>query len=411
MKRALLSTLRYVIAAGALVAAYYSAVFARASFLFEQDTANSVPAAVSLVPDNGSYVARLAAWQPGDKEELLYRAVKLNEFDYQTWIQLGLAAEMQQHDLALAERYYLRAADVNHMFLPKWTLTNFYFRNEQAQKFFRWAKATLQISPYQADPVFTQMWLISQDPARIAAALPDKPTVLLQYTNFLTHTGQFAPIPPIVERLAHTKDNGNPSKSGNAEQILRSEDRMLAAGELQPALAVWQTMTRAGWTQLAVPTPASPVTNGDFARNFLARGFDWTPSARPGLTVEQSVADKSVNITLSGEEPEHCVLLQQYVPLQRNGGYRLQWQAESQGLEAPSGIAWHVHSVQGSVGADLEAGDLLATKSATRPLGIWDLQSPATSDVCLLTLEYTRPLGTLRANGTITLRSVHLQEK
>lgn len=411
VKRVLLWTLRYLLAAAALAAAYYSAVFARASYLFEEDTATSVPAAASLVPYNGSYIARLAAWRPADKDTLLHRAVQLNEFDYQTWIQLALAAEMQQHDLPLAERYYLRAAEVNHMFLPKWTLTNFYFRNEQPDKFFRWAKATLQISPYQADPVFTQMWLISQDPAQIAAALPDKVTVLLQYTNFLIHTGQFAPVPPIVERITHATGNGSPPVSESTGQILPAEDRILAAGQLHPALAVWQSMALAGWIDLRVPSPTSPLSNGDFARRFLGHGFDWNALPVPGLTVEQSEAQKSVNLTLSGDEPERCVLMQQYIPLEANRAYHLQWRAETQTLDAPSGIAWHVHSTHAGGGTDLAGGDILAANPGTERGGAWDFQSPSISDVCLLTVEYGRPLGKLRANGTITLRSVLLQEK
>ncbi len=406
MKFVLLSALRYAIVLTALFAAYYSAVFARASFLFQQDTAASVPAAVHLVPFNGSYVARLAAWKPDNKEQLLHRAVQLNPFDYQTWIQLGLTAEMQQHDLASAERYYLRAADVNHMFLPKWTLTNFYFRNEQPDKFFRWAKATLQISPYQADPVFTQMWLMSQDASRIAAAVPDQPTVLLQYTNFLTRTGQFAPIPPIVQRLVNATGSRNPSDFGRDDQILPEEDRILAAGHLRPALAVWQTLAHAGWIHLPVPSPASPLTNGEFERTFLRHGFGWVPSAPNGVAVQQSVAEKNVEITLSGDEPEYCVLLQQYIPLERNHAYHLTWHAEGQALESPSGIAWHLHSIQTATPADLAAGDVLAASRGT-----WDFRSPLNSDVCLLTLEYSRPLGKLRANGSLTLRSVFLHER
>lgn len=406
-----LATLRYLLVASALAGAYYSAIFARASFLFGQDTAASVPAAVDLVPYNASYLARLAAWQSGKKEALLQRAVRLNPFDFASYIQLGLAAEMQAHDLAAAERYYLEAAHVNHMFLPKWTLANFYFRREQPDKFFRWAKAALQVSPYQADPVFTQMWLISQDPQRIAAAVPDKVPVLLQYTLFLTRTGQFASIPPVVERLvaltgARNPSDRNPADLGRDDQILPEEDRILAAGQLQPALEIWRTMAAAHWIGHSVPTPAAPLTNGDFASPLLHHGFDWVSSTNEGVTTEQLTGEKNLRITLSGDEPEHCVLLQQYVPLDRERSYRLQWQAAAQGIEEPSGISWQVHPVGAGTLAGSAAEEVLKGSS-----GIWDFQSSPTTDISLLTLEYSRPLGKLRANGSLTLRSVSLQEK
>ncbi len=91
---------RYLIAATALTGAYYCARFARAAFLFQRDTADSVAAAVRLVPYNSEYVAHFAAWQPEHRLALFHRAVELNPFDYATWIQLGLAAEIQQRDLA-----------------------------------------------------------------------------------------------------------------------------------------------------------------------------------------------------------------------------------------------------------------------------------------------------------------------
>src|SRR5207302_7605452 len=103
------------------------------------------------------------------------RAVQLNPWDYQSWIQLGLLAEMQQGNAEEAERDYLRAVEADHMFLPRWTLTNFYFRQRKASDFFHWANTALQITPYSSDPIFSQMWLVSQDPSRIAAAIPDRP--------------------------------------------------------------------------------------------------------------------------------------------------------------------------------------------------------------------------------------------
>ncbi len=146
------SFFRYLLVALALAAAIYSFVLARAKWLFQQDTAISVPAAVELVPFDSAYLARLAAWRPAQKIALLRRAVELNPFDSESWIQLGFVSEFQQHDRAGAERFYLKAAEVNKTFLPRWTLTNFYFRNDQPKEFFRWATATLAITPYSPEP-------------------------------------------------------------------------------------------------------------------------------------------------------------------------------------------------------------------------------------------------------------------
>jgi hypothetical protein len=123
--------LRYCAIVAAVAAAGYSLILARAAYLFACDTRTSVPAAVQLIPYNSVYVARLAAWMPAERNQLLHRAVKLNPWDFQSWIQLGLATEMEHNDAEGAERQYLHAATVDRMFLPRWTLTNFYFRHRR----------------------------------------------------------------------------------------------------------------------------------------------------------------------------------------------------------------------------------------------------------------------------------------
>ncbi len=281
MSSVFLLVLRYILAAAAVAAAYYSALLAGASYLFQQDTATSVPAAVHLVPYNSAYLARLARWQPTDRMPLLHRAVTVNPFDVDSWMQLGMTAEMQQHDMASAERYYLQAAAIDRMFLPKWTLTNFYFRRQQPSQFFRWAKATLAITPYLPDPVFDQMWLIGQDANRIAAAIPDRPFILLFYASFLSKTNRYEQIAPIVQRLITAAGNSSPSANGRDAIIGPVEDRLLASGYLHAALQIWTSMNQGGWISLPVPTPASPLTNGDFHAPFSLTDSIGCLSRRP----------------------------------------------------------------------------------------------------------------------------------
>ncbi len=364
MSSVFLLALRYALVAAAVVGAYYSALFARASFLFQQDTAASVPAAVHLVPYNSAYLARLARWQPGARMVLLHRAVTANPFDADSWMQLGMTAEMQQHDVASAERYFLQAAAIDHMFLPKWTLTNFYFRQQREDPFFRWARATLVITPYLPDPVFEQMWLISQDARQIAAAIPDRSFILLFYTSFLSKTNRYAEIAPIVQRLITAAGNSTPSGNGRDAIIAPVEDRLLAAGYLHPALQIWTSMKDGGWINLPIPTATHPLTNGDFATPFFRHGFDWTPVAPTAVSIAQLADQKEVRLTFSGMEPDHCSLLQQYVPLQPHRSYRFEWQAEAQGLESPSGLAWHLYPVRQEHGSEprpLGSGDLLSS--------------------------------------------------
>jgi len=403
MKATLLQVLRYAVIGGAVMAAIYLFVLARAAQLFQQDTAISIPAAVHLQPHNSAYLERLASWQPEDGENLLKRALKEDPFNYDAWIRLGLLAEMQDGDSASAEKYYLKAADVNHMFLPKWTLANFYFRQQKQQQFFHWTKETLAITPYASDPVFAQMWSMSQDENTLNAAIPDRPRVLLQYAWYLSNSKQYDSIPRAVDRLVRTVGKDDPSKWGRNDLLAVTEDHMLAAGYLKPAIQVWSTLKEAGWLNEAVPNDQHPLINGDFRERFYRHGFDWVNVESAGTHVEQLWQTPCLRIDLYGDEAENVTLLQQYVAGAPGKRYLMAWQAQADDLADPSGLSWHLHPVKGA--SELTSGDLLA------PDKTWVFDAPVNSKLFLLTLEYARPLGNTRARGAVVLKAVTMNQQ
>jgi hypothetical protein len=396
---------RCAIAAVALVAAYYSALYSRASFLFQQDTGSSVEEAVDIVPYNGEYTARLAAWQPDSRVELLHRAVELDPYDAQSWIRLGLDAEMQKHDLGLAEHDYLQAYSVDHMYVPRVTLANFYFRHQMPEQCFRWSHSALEISPFPPGPLFAQLWLISQDAQQIATAIPDVPPILTQYAQFLSNKDELSAIPPIISRLISVAGSSNPGQYGRDQEVAAIEDRLLGAGALGPALEIWRSMKQGNWIRLSVPTPEHPLTNGDFAIALYGHGFDWNFPGCPGVSVAQSIAGPQLDITFSGDEPEHCGVLQEYVPVAANTPYILKWIANGGDVPTPSGLTWRITSVPAGPSSANASGDALLKS------GTWEFTSGKEAPLSLLTLEYTRPLGSTRLTGTIELRSVSLEER
>jgi hypothetical protein len=403
MKSAAAFFLRYLLIAGAIAGAYYSSILARASYLFSQDTATSVPAAVQLVPYNSQYVARWASWNIAQQVALLKEAIRLSPFDYQSLIQLGLNSEIAEGDPKTAESYFLQAAAVNKMFLPKWTLTNYYFRQQNSSEFFRWADETLKISPYSGDPVFTQMWLVSQDPARLSAAIPDRPRTLIQYIWFLSNSKQYSAIPPIVERLVRAVGNDDPRAWGRDDLVATSLDHVLAGGELQTGLQIWTTLRDGRWIAQNVPDANQPLTNGDFRLPFYRHGFDWVSAETEGVHIQHFANEPSVDIGLSGDQPEHCELLRQYVAVEPGFLYKLQWQAEAQGIPAGSGVAWHLRATNGD--ANIESGDLLNAPKT------WEFVAPPNVSGFLLTLEFNRALGHVRPTGHLTLRYVAMNRQ
>ena len=403
MKSAAAFFLRYLLIAGAIAGAYYSTILARASYLFSQDTATSVPAAVHLVPYYSQYVARWAAWDTARQVPLLKQAIALNPFDYQSLIQLGLNAEMTEGDPKTAESYFLQAAAVNKMFLPKWTLTNYYFRRQNLSEFFRWANETLKISPYSGDPVFTQMWLMSQDSARLSAAIPDRPRALIQYIWFLSNSKQYGAIPPMVQRLVRVVGNDDPRAWGRDDLIAASLDRVLAAGELRTGLQIWTTLCDGRWIAQSVPDADHPLTNGDFRLPFYRHGFDWASAETEGVRIQQLTDGAFLDIVLSGDQPEHCELLRQYVAVEPGFLYKLQWKADAQGIAAGSGLAWHLRATKAD--AAIESGGLLNAPQT------WEFVAPPNVSGFLFTLEFNRALGHVKPSGHLTLRSVSVNRQ
>ncbi len=404
MRTRTLAAVRYLLIVCAAVGACYSFLLARAAWLFEQDTAVSVPKAVELVPYNSTYLSRLAAWRSDEKVALLERAVALNHFDFQSLIQLGFDQEFRKHNLPQAEHFYLQAAVVNQMFLTKWTLTNFYFRHERIPEFFRWASAALAITPYSPEPIFVQMWLLSQDANRIAHAIPDRPRVLLPYAWFLSNHQKHEPIAPIVQRLVQAVGKRDPHNWGRDDLLAMIEDRLVAAGDRDTALSVWNSMAKGNWIQQTVPDVIHPVTNGDFEKLLYPHGFDWRELAVAGIRADQIPSARLLRFYFSGDEPEQCSVLQQYIPMQPGRSYALHWRADSGLAENPSGLRWHLAPVSKTPSVELVSDDLVIAQNVG-----WHFRAPSDGTLALLTLEYARPMGQLRARGTLTLRDVSAQ--
>ncbi len=394
------TTLRYILAAGALMACCYSAIFGVAGIAYRRNTRESVELAARLAPYNGTYLRRLAGWDTTRRVELLNRAVALNPYEAQGWLQLGFDAEFRRHDEAAAEKCYLQAAAVDKMFLPKSTLANFYFRRENEPAFLYWAKQALSVTPYSADPIFAQMWLMDPNPGKLEAGIPDRPGILVQYASFLMNVRQFSAVPPIIKKTVDAAGSANPEWYGLTTVIGPIMDQLLWSGYPDAALQIWSRLKSAGWIRLPTPSGERPITNGAFRSPIWNHGFDWTVLGNSGIFFNQYWNTGEVRFDFSGDEAERCALMQQWIPLLAGRKYRLEWNGTSVGLSKPAGVSWHLRFRHGSA----ESPDITSASP-----GIWEFKAPDQAEMVLLTLEYERPVGEMRANGALILQSVSVQ--
>jgi hypothetical protein len=226
------------------------------------------------------------------------------------------------------------------------------------------------------------MWAITQDEGLLSAAIPDRPRIILQYAWFLANNRHFDAVPPVIDRLVRLVATGNAQDWGRDDLIAIAEDHMLQAGAVSPAIKVWASLNNGGWIKQAVPDAYHPLTNGDFRIPFYRHGFN-----------------------LFGDQADKVVLMQQYVDVEPGKTYVLSWQARSQEILAPSGLAWRLHPIKGGPGtSELVSGDLLADSS-------WNVAVPADAKAFLLTLECHRPLGSMRARGTLSVQAVSMSQQ
>jgi len=409
---------RSVLAAVCLVAFWYSVILARAEALFRESTPASVSAAVSLVPYNPRYLTGLASLQPENSSALLKRALALNEYDVRSWVQLGLEAEFQQRDLVTAERCYRRAAEVSHMFYARSNLANFYFRYQRPSEFFEWAHSALQRS--YADPtlLFAEIWSLSADPRFNESLLPERTgRVLAPYVGFLIQTNRLDAAESAMSRLLKRASIDRYDKEDFfGAQLSRNPgyrslfglglDRLLYANRYQSAQRVWKELVEADWLQTTDPTSAAPLTNGDFRQPAFGHGFDWAFLAVPDVSFEQIPVSFRLRISFDGKQPEASRLLQQFVVLEPNRRYRLKWSADSERIAKNSGFQWRLLPVSKegpAVNSDLVSSDLLGLTEADT----WEFTAPA-QPLNLLTLDYSRRLGTVRPEGELSLSAVSL---
>jgi hypothetical protein len=367
--------LRAVVAAVFVAAAFFSILRARADAAFRASTPESVARAVELAPSNGEYLLFRALqidYDGGDATGLLERAAALNPTSSAPRIRLGLAAEIRG-DNASAEQWLLDAARIDKQFEPRWTLANFCFRNGNAAQFWIWLTAALDRSYGDRRPAFELAWRESDDAERISRAIPGKHEVLAAYLSYLFESHRVDAAAPVALQLASLHD------SSDQPLLLGADDEFIAADRAQPALDLWR----------ALVSKYDGIVSGSFDPPRLGHGFDWRTPEIEGVVELDLDHPSRRRIQFDARQPEACELLRQYLSVTPGLRYQLRWQSSLNNLRSPTGIEWRIAGAS----APVEAGELAFT---------------AQSRLAPLTLNYRRPKGEPRAEGSLEVWSVNV---
>jgi hypothetical protein len=396
------------------IALCYSVLLGWEALLLQSNSLEKIRIATTMIPVDANSFARLAHLDLSERPRLIRRALTLNPYDASLWTEAGITAENLQHDAASAEEDFVRATQVDHTFLPSWALASFYLRHHDA-RFSEWVRRALTLIPYSAAPVLGDLWVATNhDYRKMAEIVPDRPQVLLDYVVFLLNLNELDEVTPIAKRtlIAHPRPGDDLGLLNRIPQeISRVVDRLVATGRIQPALNLWGSIRDVGWTDLAVPSGSSPLSNGDFQKPISGHGFDWMVVPLNGVRIRQLGENAGVAINLDGSQPETCQILLQYLPLLPKHRYRMTWELGADDVHEPSGLNWHILKITSETESasltGLTSADLSGSAGGSK---VWEFTVPGDATVSVLSLDYSRPLGVARSERVFSLKSVRMAQ-
>jgi tetratricopeptide (TPR) repeat protein len=390
--------------AGLGMASAWTIRAAWADYWMRQETAPATLRAISAMPGQAEAYARLA-WltsldDPHAAGIALERAVALDPWDAQSWIELGLQAEAVG-DNGTAERLLLRAAQADNKFLPRWTLANYYYRRNETEKFWLWCKRAAEMAYGDPLPLFQLCAREEQDGKLMERLEIRNPDVQAAYLYYLMSLNRMDLAGPAVRRAMR---NG---READTPLLLAACERFLESRHVAEAAEVWNGLAAA--KRVAFPTPngsgAQLAVNGSFSEAPSSRGFDWRLPAVDGVSISREEAPGGLRVAFNGRQPEECEVLAQFVPLPGKTEYELSFDVRTQGVAAGSGLVWRITDADG--GKTVSDSASIASEKGERVH--WRFQVPAACRLVRLALRYRRSPGTTRVEGYAIVRDVVLK--
>ena len=383
---------------------YWSLLIAWSSWLSVGQTRQSILAAIKLLPDNSLYYRFWAELEPRDRLEAYRQAAAVNPMSPEIRIELGLSAE-KAGNLKEAEASLVKAVALERTGAPRGILAEYYFRHHQPDKFWLTARDALHHQYLDPTVLFEDSWKLSPDnPGLILArAIPDDLPVLTTYLNFLLETHRLDPAGPVADRIMSSQE-----AQGAESPMMTYCDRLLEAGESIQPVRVWNWLS----SRKFVPYPAlepqrgQSLTNGAFTFAPLSRGFDWRLAANEGLNIDYS--KQALDITFNGKQPENCEVISQFVPLEPDRAYTLRARYEIRDIdEKEPGLSWKVFSIPGNQDLLNHSGGLPEGARGEQQFSS-EFTAPGDTKLARLVLMYERVKGTVRIEGSLTVRKVEL---
>jgi len=337
------------------------------------------------------YFERLVQFESANSERWLDAALQANPRDATAWIAKGLAAE-RRNDMEVAQYDLLEATRIDHRYTPAWTLTNFYFRRASSGNygpgpFWRWARRTAGLTYDDFRPLLTLAHSLDPNPRSVIEKLGGGTRLLCADLDYLVQQKRLSQAQEVARILMQQRRN----EKADGPRLIALADRQIRAGRARDAVELWN----------AASTPLDPehgpiLANQDLMTVPTGVAFDWHLPHGGGFT--SAWRPGQLKFSLSGDQPDDCVLLEQMILIARGKLYRLRFEYITDGLTSPTGLVWDLDRATG--GALSAASSWRAAESVLRP----PASSGETIRLGALHLSYRRKAGTTRTVGQIEIR-------
>jgi hypothetical protein len=384
---------RLLVVGACLLGIWESWEYLRSDELYWRNTPDSIRSAIRMEPDCWWCYVQLARLDDRHAESLLETSLRLNAYNSQAAIDLGLRYEADG-DYRRAEHLLLQAFAVDQMYAPRFSLANFYFRRDNLPAFWTWARQAAEMPADDVGALFELCWRVAPDTNAIERnILRGDPELTRQFVDFLVNKSEDRAAVPPAKDLVRIGD-----EETDRERIFSLIDQLIDANDSGDADSLWHELIREHW----IPDDGILPYNHAFARDPLPVHFDWRYSAFPGLHSWPGPSGLMTEFT--GDEPENCPIAEQTISL-TPGKYRLESSYRTQNIPANSGIRWQITEPGPDtvvVGTSSLSGDLPGSVAAPFSVG-------AGQSLLHLQLVYQRELGTSRVQGTLVVPSVRIQ--
>ncbi|MBN9660678.1 MAG: hypothetical protein J0H49_20980 [Acidobacteria bacterium] len=358
-------------------------------------TSSEMRAAAAVDPRNDLYLIRLA--QKLEEEgrpslEIWRQAIAANPRRDLSLTQAAIAAELNG-GTDDAEKLLLQAEQYNHLWLPRWSLANFYARHDRAGETFRWARAAMLRS--YGDP--GALFLLcrnsgASDTELLKSVIPATPQALAAFVYFLIRRNEPDSLELAASAYLKSAQDSGTRQVGKVETVSAAITALIAADRVEPAWRLWTSLA----SLHLLPYSAEPLVNPGLKLPLSPPAFDWRIPAVPGVETLRGVPENGIKFTFSGTQPETAELLVQDMFLRGAGNWTLTFEYETRGFtQARSGVQWKLSG--SDTVQDLALAEEWKTASIT-----WAVPP----GLHRLSLEIVRVNGQPRVEGELRLRGL-----